>query len=131
MTTVNLDRANDPVSVAFVNDVGSTMCNIIYESDPVPRGYANVSFIQALLENALPQVVKGLPIPRIFRRLIGAQGRIQSALGSVIEGNTDLIKIAQYYRHIGKVVYYEDDESKPATYDYSKPKVSVNPEYIL
>eukprot|EP00545_Synedropsis_sp_CCMP1620_P002599 CAMPEP_0119012762 /NCGR_PEP_ID=MMETSP1176-20130426/7492_1 /TAXON_ID=265551 /ORGANISM="Synedropsis recta cf, Strain CCMP1620" /LENGTH=488 /DNA_ID=CAMNT_0006965785 /DNA_START=36 /DNA_END=1502 /DNA_ORIENTATION=- len=130
MTTVNIDRANDAESVAFVNHVGTNMCNVIYESDPVPRGYAHVTFIQEVLENAIPQVVKGVRVPGIFKRMLRVQGRVQKAVGKAIEGNTDVIKIAEYYRHIGKVIYYEDDKSKPVTYidkgfHYSKPKDST------
>lgn len=126
MTTVNMDRANDKVSCHFVNHVGAHMCNIIFESDPVPRGYAHLSFIQQLMENAMPQIVKGLPVPRIFKRMLGVQGKIQNAVSSAVAGNADLIKIAEYYRHIGRVLYYEDEASKPVTYidkgfHYKKP----------
>eukprot|EP00978_Attheya_sp_CCMP212_P021809 scaffold64129_cov51-Attheya_sp.AAC.2 len=130
MTTLNLDRANDPVSVSFVNDVGSNMCNIIYECDPVPRFYANVSFIYALMENAIPQIAGGIPIPRMFRSMFGVQKKIANVLSSAIKSQGDLIKVAEYYRHIGKIIYYEDDQSKPVTYidkgfHHTKPKGST------
>eukprot|EP00978_Attheya_sp_CCMP212_P003698 scaffold7778_cov45-Attheya_sp.AAC.1 len=130
MTTLNLDRANDPVSVSFVQDVGSNMCNIIYECDPVPRGYANVTFIQALMDDAIPQIVKGIAIPRVLKGIFGVHKKIVSALDGFIKSQSDLIKVAEYYRHIGKVIYYEDDESKPVTYidkgfHYTKPKGST------
>jgi hypothetical protein len=130
MTILNLDRANDPVSVSFVNDVGSNMCNIIYECDPVPRFYGNVTFIQALMENAIPQIAGGVPLPKMFKGMFGIQKKIANVLDSAIKSQSDLIKVAEYYRHIGKVIYYEDDESKPVTYidkgfHHTKPKGST------
>lgn len=130
MTTVNLDRKHDPESVRFVNHVGSTMCNVIYESDPVPRGYAHLDFIHRIVRNALPQVVKGLKIPRTVKWAFGVQGRIQDAITDGIEGNQELFRVAESFRHIGKVIYYEDEQSEPVTYcdkgfHYSKPKDST------
>lgn len=130
MAILNLDRANDPVSVSFVNDVGSNMCNIIYASDPVPRGYANVSFIHAVIKNAIPQVASGLPIPWFMKRFLDVQSKIENTFNGIIQSQADLIKIMTYFRHIGKVIHYEDDESIPVTYIdkgfyYSKPKGST------
>jgi hypothetical protein len=128
MTTVNLDRANDPVSVSFVNDVGLNMCNIIYGSDVVPRAYANATFILAVVKNAIPQLLKGHKIPRFLQHWLDK--KIDTKVRGAIQSQGDLIKIAEYFRHIGKVIHYEDEQSIPVTYidkgfHYSKPKGST------
>ena len=127
MSIMNLDRVHDKDSVDFINKIGAQMSNIIYESDPVPRGYAHLDFIGEVIENALPQVVKGIPVPGIFRRLLGVQSRIQGALNEQIEANAATLMIAEGYRHIGKVIYYENDAATPVSYidkgfHYVKPK---------
>jgi hypothetical protein len=134
MTTVNIDRKNDAKSVQFLNKVGAEMCNIIYESDPVPRGYANLTFINKLVENALPQVIKGLPIPRAFKwalKFAGVPGKVGDFVENKIASQSELFKVAEAYRHIGKIVYYEDAEATPLVYidkgfHFDKPEGSTD-----
>lgn len=116
MTTVNLKRT-DKVCKQFLqaceNGANSTMCNIIYSMDVVPRGYACIHYINEVLKGAIPELCDDIPVPSFVKWAFGAKSKLQELVDSVIKGNKDLISVMVLYRHIGKIIYYPDDRSLP------------------
>lgn len=116
MTTVNLDR-RDKVCQQFLqtceSGTNSTMCNIIYSMDVVPRGYACIHYINQVLKGAIPELCNDLPVPGFLKWAFGAKSKMQEMVESIIEGNKDLISIMVLYRHIGKIIYYPNDKAPP------------------
>jgi hypothetical protein len=116
MTTVNLKRS-DKACQQFLQScesgTNSTMCNVIYSMDVVPRGYACIHYINEVLKGAIPELCNDLPVPGFLKWAFGAKSKMQEMVESIIEGNKDLISIMVLYRHIGKIIYYPNDKASP------------------
>jgi len=120
MTTVNLKR-DDGASARFIDQVGQSMCCFVYEMNAVPQEYDSVHFVNEVLKSAIPEVV--LDSFKVFKlsnllfhpfqhQIERAKRRIEDKMVSVIEGNKELIGVMVLYRHIGKVIYYKNDETE-------------------
>mmetsp|Transcript_11643 Transcript_11643/g.32809 ORF Transcript_11643/g.32809 Transcript_11643/m.32809 type:complete len:462 (-) Transcript_11643:967-2352(-) len=111
MTTVNLKR-DDGASARFIDQVGQSMCCFVYEMNAVPQEYDSVHFVNEVLKSAIPELVSDIPVPGVLKWAFGAKSKIQDAMESMIEGNKELIGVMVLYRHIGKVIYYKNDETE-------------------
>jgi hypothetical protein len=95
----------------------------------VPRAYADLGFLNDLVEDAIPQVAKSIKVPGIFKWAFGLQQKISEAIQSTITKEEALIEVAAYFRHIGKVIYYKSHDAAPEVYIdkgafYRKPEGS-------
>ena len=114
MTTVLLDNAT-PETDVFIEKLWNNSCNVVYKNDVVPRGYGYLSFIQDFVENAEKDLVKAIPVPRIAKRFLDVQGKMQD----LVEGAKDneslagLLGVFSQYRHMGNLVFYESEDAKP------------------
>jgi hypothetical protein len=115
MTTMTLDRKHKQ-SADFIKNIGKNVANIIYASDPVPRAYAELDFINELIINVLPQLSKGIPVPGIIKWVFDLQSKIEDAINSTFASQKELIKVMSAFRHIGKVVYYASETIAPVEY---------------
>ena len=120
MTTVNLKR-DDGASARFIDQVGQSMCCFVYEMNAVPQEYDSVHFVNEVLKSAIPEVVldsfKAFKLSNLLfhpfqHQIERAKRRIEDKMVSVIEGNKELIGVMVLYRHIGKVIYYKNDETE-------------------
>jgi Lipase (class 3) len=97
-------------TIDFLNTVmAPVMRNIIYSTDVVPRGYANLQFIDAFLRafvaDPTTNGVKSSFVDTFlrFHRFI-------------FKSRTDLMKQAEQYFHVAKIIYYESANSAPVVY---------------
>ena len=119
MTTVLVNPSKKTLS--YLDEcVSPNMRNVCFKTDPVPRSYANLTFIMDLLDDiknayvaaktaddiktlqTLTSFLKGGLLPWVVEYL---EGKIESS-----------IEQASKYRHIGKVIYYDTGNSTPAVY---------------
>ena len=94
--------------------------NFCYKTDPVPRGYANLSFILALLEDIKKKFLdaKSEDDQEKIQRLLSflKEGLVPWAL-EYLEGKIErVIEQATKYRHVGKVIYYHKECAGPEMY---------------
>jgi Lipase (class 3) len=97
-------------TVDFLNiTMAPVMRNIVYSTDVVPRGYANLQFIDAFLRAFLADpTTNGVKywfvdvFVKFFR--------------SMLTNNKGLMKQAEQYFHVAKIIYYESVSSSPAVY---------------
>jgi len=68
--------------------------------------------VNEVLKSAIPELVSDIPVPGVLKWAFGAKSKIQDAMESMIEGNKELIGVMVLYRHIGKVIYYKNDETE-------------------
>jgi len=114
MTTVLLDNAT-PATDKFIEGLVKNSCNIIYKNDPVPRGYGYLSFIEDFVDDASDDLVKAIPVPGIFKRIIDLQGKIEDLIDDTTENEKvlGLLGIFSQYRHLGNIVHYAEEDAKP------------------
>jgi hypothetical protein len=109
MTTALLDKSTSEATTDFLKkSIAPNMRNVVYSADIVPRGYANLEFINDFVKAFLDSEQE--PVE-------GAAKAFADAFVSfhiwVFKNRKDLMKQAESYRHIGKLVYYEDATSRP------------------
>lgn len=114
MTTVLLNNAT-PETDVFLEKLWNNSCNVVYKNDVVPRAYGYLSFIEDFVEDAESDLVKDLPIPRIAKRLLDAQGKFDELLQGAKnnESLVGLLGVFSQYRHMGNVIYYESEDAEP------------------
>jgi len=114
MTTVLLDNAT-PETDVFIEKLWNNSCNVVYMNDVVPRGYGYLSFIEDFVENAQKDLVKAIPVPRIAKRFLDVQGKIQDLVEGAKnnESLAGLLGVFSQYRHMGNLVFYESEDAKP------------------
>mmetsp|Transcript_10497 Transcript_10497/g.23173 ORF Transcript_10497/g.23173 Transcript_10497/m.23173 type:complete len:408 (-) Transcript_10497:116-1339(-) len=117
MSICLLDR-KDKESLRFIKRAGEMMCNIIYRSDVVPRGYGNLQFTNALFKDIIPQIIKEkmTGFLGIIRIIGGVDKRASNLFQGMIRGNEETIAVMTYFRHIGRIIYYGSKDSKPEIY---------------
>jgi Lipase (class 3) len=113
MTTVLSDAL--PVSASastrsktidFLNNtVAPVMRNIVYSTDVVPRGYANLQFIVAF--------VRAFVNDRTTNWLVDF---IANFVKSILASRTKLMRTAEQYFHVAKIIHFENVESDPEVY---------------
>jgi hypothetical protein len=125
MTTALLDKPTSKATTDFLKkSIAPNMRNVVYSADIVPRGYANLEFINDFVKAFLNSEQE--PVE-------GAAKAFADAFVSfhtwIFANRKDLMKQAENYRHIGKLVYYEDATSRPLVHvdvgffgDGPKPK---------
>jgi hypothetical protein len=101
---------NDPSmgkTIAFLNDaIAPFMTNIVYNTDAVPRGYANLQFIGAFTI-ALFNDATSTGVVSAFLDIFVKFHR------SIFKKRKSLMLQAEQYFHISKIIYYEDITSPP------------------
>lgn len=81
----------------------------------MPRGYGYLSFIEDFIDNSLSDIAKKVPVNRVVRRILDLEGRLED----LVEGAKDneslvgLLGVFSQYRHMGNLIYYEDENAKP------------------
>jgi hypothetical protein len=125
MTTALLDKPTSKATTDFLKkSIAPNMRNVVYSADIVPRGYANLEFINDFVKAFLNSEQE--PVE-------GAAKAFADAFVSfhtwIFANRKDLMKQAENYRHIGKLVYYEDATNRPLVHvdvgffgDGPKPK---------
>lgn len=127
--------SDDVAGASFVKDLGSNSCNIVYRQDPVPHTPANVEgFVFPLLENLREEFDEQVDLENMnwgawfMSWAIDMDKWSEFALAYVIhrlKTGKDIKKamdIAKKYRHIGKVIRYENDSAKPEIFFDSEDK---------
>jgi hypothetical protein len=114
MTTVLIDNAS-PETDAFVEDLWDNSCNFVYKNDVVPRGYGYLSFIQDFVGDAQSDLIKGIPLSRITKRIFDFQGKLEDLVTKTTENEKleGLLEVMSQYIHMGNLVYYEHENAKP------------------
>lgn len=114
MTTVLINNASEETDT-FIDEVNDNSCNLIFSNDPVPRAYGYLTFINDFVEDAADQIADKVPIPSTLKWAFQLQGKLEDSLENVIEGDIiqDIVATLSKYVHPGKIVYYEDKDSKP------------------
>jgi len=82
MTTCLLDRTHE-ASRLFINEVGSTMCNIVYKQDIIPRGYGHLDYAMDVLNDAV--------VPVIYQK-------VNNTLPYVLQGGVNRYIVNAYIR---------------------------------
>jgi len=120
MSTVLLDNAS-PETDLFVGELIENSCNMIYSNDVIPRTYGYLSFVEDYVDDVVESgaLTQMLPLPSIVKRIIEMRGRVEDGLGDLVdkakndERVEDFVKVYSQYRHIGNVIHYESEDSKP------------------
>jgi hypothetical protein len=120
MTTVLADNVSKDTFSFLKEKIQPNMCNFCFKMDPVPRGYAHLSFILDLLEDIKAEFIAAKPEGDI-KKLQNLTGFVKEGLHPwVLEYLTDkidtVIEQAKKYRHVGKVIYYDDGSARPALF---------------
>jgi hypothetical protein len=123
MTTVLLNNAT-PETDAFVKKLRDNSCNFIYKNDVVPRGYGYLSFIQDFVEDAIPDLISKVPVPKMIpwpitsllkRKAKKLIGNVDSMVDTAVKSEqlSGLLTVMSQYIHVGNLIYYESEHAKP------------------
>ena len=121
MTTLVTDHAS-PDTLEFLKEtIQPHMRNFVYKMDPVPRGYAHLSFILDLLEHIKAEFIAAKAKDDIEKLQVLTDELKQSLQNpwvlEYLAGKIDMVlEQAQQYRHVGKVIYYDHESAVPAVY---------------
>ena len=114
MTTV---LVGDPPEATdkFIEELTNNSCNIVYKNDVVPRGYGYLSFIEDFVDDAIDDLAKMIPVPRLLKFFLGVQGKLEDLVDDATENEAllALLGVFSQYRHIGNIIFYEDEDAKP------------------
>jgi hypothetical protein len=114
MSVVILKGVDDPDAKTLLSNVSKNVCNIIFGNDPVPRIFSMVEFLLDLANDVggrskVPMsFVKKFVFPAQLRKLLEDGVDLQSQSGSAA-----LLRILFLYRHLGKIVYYDNAGAHP------------------
>merc|ERR1712165_480527 len=102
------------------DEIGENSYNIIYGPDVVPRGYAHADYIYKALEKCLPELISDQRnmLLKVFKGPIS-----HKALDFVQKIFSELLEIMVKYRHLGKLLYYHDNVTKPKILTDTGPNV--------
>lgn len=114
MTYVVLDESNDKVK-NFLKTISEHSCNIVYSCDPVPHAPGDVKFLTDWFALAMEYQKKKL---KWGEQALCNLASVQSRILSLVEDKNvrevdDMLKVCQKYRHIGKIIYYENHAATP------------------
>lgn len=119
MTTALVDPGQK--TLTFLKEcVEPNMRNICYRTDPVPRGYANLSFILDLLDDIKEKfmMAKKDENKEQIEKVLGflKEGLLPWVVEYLEDKVEAVIDQAKKYRHVGKVIYYNKESEKPETF---------------
>jgi hypothetical protein len=121
MTTVVLDEYTEKTE-DFMEEMNENSCNLIFSNDPVPRCYGYLTFINDIVDDAVPYLASvgasKIPIPNfLLQRQLDKflDDKVVGLLGNDLFN--DLLSVMGEYVHPGRIVYYESFESKPRVLD--------------
>jgi hypothetical protein len=121
MTTVVLDEYSEKTE-EFMEDINENSCNLIFSNDVVPRGYGYMSFVNDLVDDALPYLAgmgaSKIPVPNfLIKRQLDhfLEDKVVGLLKN--ELFDDLLSVMGEFVHPGKIVHYATPESKPRVLD--------------
>ena len=114
MTTVLINNASDETDT-FIDELDANSCNVILSNDVVPRAYGYLTFIQDFVENAIPEISSKVPVPSTLKWMFSLKGKLEETVEDVVESDIvqEIVTTLSKYVHPGKIVYYEDKDSKP------------------
>lgn len=98
--------SNDTVSSFLEQKITPNMRNCIYSYDVIPRGYANLPYIN----DALNAMINGLSQDNSTILEIMARNFLRFH-EKVLNNNATAYEELTSYQHIGRLVYYEDEEA--------------------
>lgn len=112
MTTVLRDETMQSETMSFLTEkIFPNMCNIIFKTDVVPRGYANVNFITDFANAFGKELQAGTGIAALF-----AEAFVNFANRASRDVNGSILKQATLYHHVGRIIYYSSKEAQPKVY---------------
>ena len=123
MTTVLEDNAT-PETDKFVEELTDNSCNFVYMNDVVPRGYANLEFINNFIDNSADHLGKLLPSEKETKALGKiaksvavnfVQDKVDDIIDEVEKQQTlqDAFEVLYHYRHVGNLIHYKSEDAKP------------------
>jgi len=114
MTTVLVGNPT-PDTNAFIESLWNNSCNIVYNNDVLPREYGYLSFIEDFVDDAVNDITKAIPVPRIMKRIIDVQGKIEDLVDDATENEAlaGFLGVLSQYRHIGNLVFYSAEDAAP------------------
>jgi len=122
MSIANMDF-NDSKTITFLDQIAANSCNIIYAFDPVPHGFGNMSFIEDLVKNAIPQIstMATDAVPWVLgfaTRFVDVEERLEKRFDALMKQKElqDVLPIMEKYHHYGNVIQYENDAAEPKKY---------------
>lgn len=119
MTTV-LSNPSKETEDFLDNSIRDNMRNICFKTDPVPRGYANIGFILDLLEDIKDKFLAAKSeedAKQIEKCLSFFKEGLLPWAAYFLEGQMDsVLDQAKKYQHVGKVLYYDREGERPASY---------------
>ena len=99
------------------------MCNIVFNTDIVPRAYGNLRFINSFVNAFLNDESRG------GEKANDLADSFVNVVVKTFKNNEEAVEQAESYRHVGKLIYYEDATATPVVYvdggfsgDGPKPK---------
>jgi len=123
MSIVNMANAQDTKVKNFLKKIESNSCNIIYSTDPVPRGYGYLSFIDAIAKELIPQVLdemidEKVPLPvlwlsNVFDAQHKAEDKAEGIYDNITKSLGDITDVCLKFRHYCKIISYDNDIATP------------------
>jgi len=133
MTIVLLDDAPSHTD-DFVEALDENSCNMVFSNDIIPRTYGYLSFVEDFINNSLNDVTDKIPVPKLAKVIFDVKGKLEDGIEGALDASTvkNIVEVISQYRHLGKLVYYETEDSKPrvlqdmgAFYQNSKKKRDI------
>lgn len=117
MTTVLSDVVSESASIIarsktidFLNDtLAPVMQNIVYSTDVMPRMCANLQFIDAFLRAFANDHTNNGVAPSFVETFIHFRR-------SIFNSRRELMKLAEQYFHVAKIIHYENTQSVPVVH---------------
>ena len=109
MTTV-VDNPSADTSKFLTDVVEPDMRNVVFNADVVPRGYSDLKFIDGFVNAFLKD--DQTASPGLAQQL--AAGFVKLHVN--IFKKKGMMEQAERYRHVGKLIYYDNEKSNPVLY---------------
>ena len=115
MTILNMDATRaDTETNKFLQRVADHSCNIIFNCDAVPHAVGDIEFLDDIVDDVLPELVKGIPAPRVFTLMFGVEDKLDEAFDNFVGNNLKTtLPVLIKYHHIGSIIYYPDAKADP------------------
>jgi hypothetical protein len=122
MTTF-LNKPDGATTDFLENFIEPKMCNVVFNTDIVPRAYGNLRFINSFVNAFLNDDSRG------GEKSNDLADTFVNLVVKTFKNNEEAVEQAESYRHVGKLIYYEDATATPVVYvdggfsgDGPKPK---------
>ena len=101
-------------SEKLIDDLRDNSCNIVYKSDPVPRGYGFMSFVFDMMEDSAEDAADEM-LGGLFSKLFRVEKKVDNVMDKIKHGEKlkGLLEVFSHYIHLGNQIYYADEDGKP------------------